>query len=180
MKIRVDEIPEAGRFLHLHWTQERLEKMLPPNDPSGLHLRRPLNVDLEIQRRADHLEVTGTIAGVVSLLCDRCLEDYDWQLRRSVRILLFREDAGPSDEEVELDPEEMEYEFFDGEILEIDRMIAEEIFLELPFRSLCFEECKGLCPGCGANLNTEACACTRRDAASPFARLATLDLKGSS
>ncbi len=59
MKIRVDEIPEAGRFLHLHWTQERLEKMLPPNDPSGLHLRRPLNVDLEIQRRADHLEVTG-------------------------------------------------------------------------------------------------------------------------
>ncbi|SMC19608.1 uncharacterized protein SAMN02746041_00727 [Desulfacinum hydrothermale DSM 13146] len=181
MKIRLDEIPEAGRFLHLHWTQESLEKLIPPHDPSGLKLKRPLNVDLEIHRRADHVEVTGTLTGIISLLCDRCLESYHKELRRSVRILLYHEEASEAgEEEVELAPEDLEYEFFDGETLEIDRLIAEEIFLDLPFRSLCSEECKGLCAGCGANLNTEPCTCEGRHADHPFARLATLKLNGSS
>ncbi len=168
MKIRVDEIPDSGRVLHVHWTQERLERLLPPNDPKGFCLARPLNVDLEIHKKPDHLEVTGTIAGKLTLTCDRCLDEYPSDLWRTVRVLLFRESLGPKEEEVELEPDELDYEFFDGEILEVDRMIAEEIFLELPIRRLCSEQCRGLCPGCGANLNREPCLCPTRKVSSAF------------
>ncbi len=178
MKIRVDEIPEAGRFLHIHWKQAQLDRMQAPDDPSPVRLARPVNVDLEIQRRSDHLEVTGTIRGTLRLACDRCLEDFSWELRRGVRILLFDETRTPTEEEKELEPEELEYEFFDGVIIDVDRMIAEEIFLELPFRSLCSESCRGLCPGCGVNLNTETCRCSKPADDHPFAALAALNLNG--
>lgn len=176
MKIRIDEIPESGRMLHVHWTQDRLERMLPPSDPKGFALSRPLNVDLEIQRKADHIEVTGTIAGQLTLTCDRCLDEYTTMLARPVRVLLFQENLGPNDEEVELEPDELDYEFFDGEVIEVDRMIAEEVFLELPIRCLCSEACRGLCPGCGANLNREPCLCSQKKASSPFEALRNLKL----
>ncbi|MEJ5347384.1 MAG: DUF177 domain-containing protein [Desulfosoma sp.] len=174
MKIRVDEIPDSGRLLHVHWTQDRLERMLPPNDPKGFALARPLNVDLEIHKKSDHIEVTGTIAGDLALRCDRCLDEYTSTMQRAVRVLLFHEIHGPGMEEVELEPDEMEYEFFDGEIIEVDRMIAEEVFLELPIRCLCSEACRGLCPGCGANLNRETCSCSKTKAFSAFEVLRSL------
>jgi len=176
MKIRVDEIPESGRLLHVHWTQERLERMLPPNDPKGFSLARPLNVDLEIHKKPDHLEVTGSITGKLTLTCDRCLDEYPSEMVRTVRVLLFRESVSPREEEVELEPDELEYEFFDGEILDVDRMIAEEVFLELPLRFLCSEDCRGLCPGCGANLNHEPCLCRTRKVPSAFEALRNLKL----
>ncbi|ROQ90630.1 YceD family protein [Desulfosoma caldarium] len=174
MKIRVDEIPDSGRLVHVHWTQDRLERLLPPNDPQGFSLARPLNVDLEIHKKPDHIEVTGTLEGQLTLRCDRCLEEYASVLKRSVRVLLFHEVRGPKEEEVELEPDELEYEFFDGEIIEVDRMIAEEVFLELPMRCLCSETCRGLCAGCGANLNRETCTCQKTRASSPFDVLKSL------
>jgi len=176
MKIRVDEIPESGRRLHVHWSQDRLESMLPPNDPKGFALERPLNADLEIHKRSDHIEITGALSGQLTLVCDRCLDEYSSALVRSVRILLFHESLGPRQEDVELAPDELEYEFFDGEIIEVERMIAEELFLELPIRRLCSEECRGLCPRCGANLNREPCLCQKSRVSSPFEALRSLKL----
>ena len=70
--------------------------------------------------------------------------------------------------------EDLAYEFFDGEVIEIDQLVAEQIFLTLPVKVLCSEECKGLCPGCGANLNDEACRCKVDDRKSPFAKLVAI------
>lgn len=176
MRIRVDEIPESGCLLHVHWTQDRLERMLPPNDPQGFSLARPLNADLEIHKKPDHIEVTGLIAGQLTLRCDRCLDEYAAVLNRTVQVPLFHEDRGHHEEEVELEPDELEYAFFDGEIIDVDRMIAEEVFLEIPMRCLCSETCRGLCSGCGANLNREPCSCQKTQASSAFAVLRSLKL----
>ncbi len=63
------------------------------------------------------------------------------------------------------------YEFFDGEVVEVDQLVAEQIFLALPVKVLCTDNCKGICPGCGANLNEEACRCKAGGRQSPFAKL---------
>ena len=65
----------------------------------------------------------------------------------------------------------MDYEFFDGEEIDIDLLVVEQIVLALPFKALCSEECKGICPHCGANLNLEPCQCAGKQADSPFATL---------
>jgi len=171
MRIRVDEIPESGRFLHIHWDQDRLSQFLPPDDPFELELLRPVNVDLEISKGADHIRIQGSIKGVLQVACHRCLKPFPLPLDEPVDVFLVEEQKVPEEEEVELEEEDLEYEFFDGEVIEVDELIAEQIFLALPFKVLCSETCRGLCPRCGANLNDEPCRCERNVEDSPFAGL---------
>lgn len=174
MRIRVDEIPESGRVLHLHWNQGELSRFLPPDDPFELSLPRPLNVDLEINKLPDHIRIQGMLQGVLQINCHRCLSPCLWTLEEPVDISLFNATEAPGDEELELEAEELDFEYFDGEVIQIDELIAEQIFLALPFKVLCSESCKGICPGCGANLNEELCRCSADAKDNPFARLTEL------
>ncbi len=175
MRVRVDEIPDSGRFLHFHWDEDRLSQFLPPDDPFEMRLARPVNVDLEIYRRVDHIRIQGAIKGVLQVSCHRCLKPFSWPLDETVDVFLVEERQVPEDEEMDLDEEELEYEFFDGEIIEIDLLVAEQIFLSLPFKVLCSENCRGLCAGCGANLNDEPCSCEKDRGDSPFAKLRSIE-----
>lgn len=172
MRIRVDEIPDSGRFLHLHWDESWLNQFLPPEDPFDLELLRPVNVDLEIHKRPDHIRIEGSIETVLQVACHRCLKPFPWPLQEKIDLFLMEaEAASQEEEEIELDAEELEYEFFDGETIEIDQLIVEQIFLALPYKILCQETCRGLCPGCGANLNEESCQCDTKGKRSSFAKL---------
>ncbi len=177
MRIRVDEIPESGRTLRFHWDQEKLAEFLPPDDPFGLKLLRPVNVTLTINRLREHIQITGRIEGSIEVVCHRCLKDFGYPLKEDVEIYLVEEDQAPEEEETELDLEELEYEFFDGEIIDIDQLVAEQIFLALPVKVLCTDDCKGICPSCGANLNDEPCRCEVKSSGSPFEKLASIKPK---
>ncbi len=106
--------------------------------------------------------------------CHRCLSPFEWQLNEPVDVFLIPEAQSPQEEETELELEELDYDFFDGEVIEIDQLIAEQIFLALPFKALCGESCRGLCPRCGVNLNEEPCRCVGGADKSPFASLLRL------
>ena len=74
-------------------------------------------------------------------------------------LLAFELANGESDEIVLLNAE--------GE-LELDGLMREVFLLEMDTKNLCSEDCKGLCPGCGADLNVEACRCRKEiDPAGP-------------
>lgn len=171
MRIRVDEIPESGRTLRFHWDEERLRQFVPPDDPFNMKLVRPVNVTLDINRLPDHIRVTGKIEGTLEVGCHRCLKQFPFPLNETVDLYLIEEERAPEEEEKELENEELVYEFFDGEVIEIDQLVAEQIFLALPVKVLCSEDCKGLCPRCGANLNEETCQCRSDTGMSPFEKL---------
>lgn len=97
--------------------------------------------------------------GTVSLImpCGRCLEDVsvpiDFTIDRKVD--LNSEDMSKADEDIE------ELSYIDGYHLDVDQLIYTEILINLPFRVLCSDDCKGLCFKCGANLNKGECGCDR-------------------
>ena len=62
-------------------------------------------------------------------------------------------------EDLELTPEELEISYYQGDFIDLAPIICEQIILQIPIKVLCSEECKGLCPQCGANLNTSSCNC---------------------
>jgi uncharacterized protein len=171
MRVRIDEIPESGRTLRFHWDEDRLSQFLPSGDPFNLKLLRPVNVVLNLDRYPDHTRITGQIEGSLEVSCHRCLGRFQLPLNEPVDIYLVADQRVPKDEEKELVPDELAYEFFDGEVIEVDQLVAEQIFLTLPVKLLCSEDCRGICPGCGANLNEEACRCKTGDRQSPFAKL---------
>jgi uncharacterized protein len=62
-------------------------------------------------------------------------------------------------EQLELGPDDLELDFYQGDTLDVVRLLRSETDLALPMKPLCRQECKGLCPHCGTNLNTEQCQC---------------------
>lgn len=123
----------------------------------------------------EDIRVIGKLATEVELRCARCLEP----VRREVASdfdLLYRPlgvDAGPHERAV--GDADLEIGYYQGAGLELEDVLKEQLLLAVPIKAVCREECKGLCPRCGTNLNTETCDCTQ-DA--PDARwLALKDLR---
>ena len=73
----------------------------------------------------------------------------------------------------------MEVHFLRGEEVDLDEIIQEQVYLSLPIiRILCKENCQGLCPVCGNNLNKENCQCNREHGHPGFLKLKNLRIKG--
>lgn len=88
--------------------------------------------------------------------CDRCLESV------SVPVSGVADCVLPvSDGKIVWNPEEGPENFIDGTDLDCDRLMMEEFLLNWPSKVLCKEDCKGLCPICGQNLNVKECGCDR-------------------
>ena len=78
--------------------------------------------------------------------------------------------------EIDLQPEDLDTEFFDGVTIDVDLIVAEQIFLALPQKPLCQRECAGLCSGCGADLNREECKCEKIERGSVFQALRSVKI----
>ena len=64
-------------------------------------------------------------------------------------------------DEKEVDPEEAEVGFYEGNALELNDVFREQVLLALPMQRVCREDCKGICPDCGKNRNQNECQCQK-------------------
>ena len=103
------------------------------------------------------LRITGSTEVELTIPCDRCLEE----VKVPVAIHIERE-AELSDGVLVPDPDEETDTFLQGEQLDVDRLIDDEILVNWPTKVLCREDCKGICPKCGQNLNQRDCGCDRQ------------------
>jgi uncharacterized protein len=113
--------------------------------------------------RKDHrFQVVGRILASLELECGRCLEHYRFPVDLEVDLTYVPHPGGSvaaSEDEVELTNEDLTTAFYRDEVLDLGHLLREQFYLALPMRPLCREACHGLCPQCGANLNTETCGC---------------------
>jgi uncharacterized protein len=157
MKIDLTKIPPEGRkfklMLPMGWWK-------PDSDGDRIvGLERPLSASITIYPAGKNMVVEGLISARLLLRCDRCLEQYGWELSEGFRISLslsqFRGEG-----EVELLEDDLNLDFMDGGLLDPDQVVKEQLLLHVPMKTLCTLECKGLCPICGCNLNISTCSCS--------------------
>jgi len=175
LKVKVDELPEAGRVFHFHRDQGWfLETLSAPQDRREISLARPVNADVELTPELTQVQVKGRVQAALLLPCSRCLREYTFEIDEPFSLVLLK--PGPEDTpgEMDLRPEDLDTEHFDGATIDLDRIVAEEILLALPQQGVCGPACKGLCAGCGADLNREPCTCPEQGKSSPFAALRSL------
>jgi uncharacterized protein len=178
LKVRVDELPDSGRVMHFHETEAWFSaRIRSGEDADEIALARPINVDLELVPEAEQIKLNGQLQGEVRLKCSRCLQSYVLKLDETIDLLLLYPLPADTPEEIDLRPEDLDTEFFDGATIDVDRVVAEQIFLALPQQPLCRSDCQGLCSGCGADLNREACKCEKRETTSPFDVLRSVKLE---
>ena len=105
------------------------------------------------------IRVRGDYAGRFEAPCARCVEPVEHPLTGSFD-LLYRPlgvDAGAAERAISTSETEIGY--YNGDGLVLEDVLREQVLLSLPEKTLCRADCKGLCPSCGRNLNTETCSC---------------------
>ncbi len=105
------------------------------------------------------IRVQGELATSVDVACARCLEPVSRKLERSFELLYRPRGVDAGREEISVTQAEAEIGYYVGEGVELKDILREQILLALPMKVVCREECKGLCPSCGQNLNQGACHC---------------------
>ena len=109
-----------------------------------------------------------------SLLCDRCLGTVKEPVATSLELLLLPPTALEEADEVELEEQDLSLLALEGEELDTEPLILEQVQLNLPMKPLCSPECQGLCPQCGANRNLGQCECREEETDPRWEQLAAL------
>jgi uncharacterized protein len=105
------------------------------------------------------IRLAGNLAVQLESDCARCLEAVVTDVKHGFD-LLYRPlgaDAGRS--ELSVTSAEAEISYYQGEGLRLEDVLGEQVLLAVPLRAICRENCRGLCPQCGANLNDKRCSC---------------------
>ena len=118
----------------------------------------PVSVTLVYYRAGRELFFHGQLRGRVRGVCGRCVEDFFFAVEKTFDFVLTP-DPLPSSKNRELTRDELGVSFYSGEDVDLSPFVREQALLALPLRSLCGEECRGLCPGCGVDLNHSECSC---------------------
>ena len=114
---------------------------------------RGLRVTGRVRNMAGAMVLAARLSSVLSLVCDRCAKPFEREKTVEYETLLaFELENGENDDIVLLDA--------DGE-LDLDGLMEEIFLLEMDTKNLCSEDCRGLCSGCGADLNRESCRCKK-------------------
>lgn len=111
------------------------------NDETEIHIA------LQLESINGGIIVHGTVTGQSHLLCGRCLRDIDYANVASIDEMYQRVPDNPDAYPIE------------GESLDLQPMVREMVLLSLPDTPLCKVDCPGLCPQCGADLQSAPCSC---------------------
>ena len=136
MKIKIKEIPREGLEIKEKVTAEEIDLSV-----MDLKVLAPLKVVGGIEKARGTISGQIEVAGKYEFLCARCLEPVTQQRKDEFDIHV---ETQPTDEFVDLGEE-----------------IRQELVVSLSPIVLCKDDCKGLCPSCGANLNNEKCKCKK-------------------
>lgn len=134
-------------------------------DDFGLKLKSPIRIFGSATNDNGIVNLKGNIKTTAELQCSRCLKNFNCNIDAD-----FDEDflKFPKDEDV--------YIFY-KDTIDLKEMVIDYLILNMPLKLLCSEECKGLCPVCGIDLNRYQCNCSKDSIDSKFAVLKDL-LKG--
>lgn len=166
-----DKLFAPAESLHVSGT---VEKDAFTVGPDTFALAQPITWEADVTNTGNALLVAGKAYAEVTCACARCLEECEYILDGDIEayyLIPGEEDTLSEDEEEEFDvlPED--------DVVNFEDLIMGALILEIPVLPLCDDDCKGLCPDCGVNLNNSECICsgeTKVDPLNPFAALAGL------
>ena len=105
------------------------------------------------------IRIRGRLSTELELNCARCLEPVVREVSREFELLYRPQGSDAGRDELSVTDAEAEIGYYQGEGLLLEDVLREQVLLSVPLKVTCREDCKGLCPHCGKNLNQEQCSC---------------------
>lgn len=181
MLVKIEEIDEGGLVLDEAVSERTLADALSPQGrDTGFRADRPAAFKASFRKVSGSVLLTGDLSAHVTAPCKRCLREVavDLPVHFTLNLVpepkVSLEDAGLDGEAAE-DPKsqkrdsggsfalrDADREYFDGRTIDLDPIVREQVLLALPVAVVCKDDCKGLCPRCGQDLNEAECGCERK------------------
>ncbi|MCU0275862.1 MAG: DUF177 domain-containing protein [Acidobacteria bacterium] len=153
MIVNVNKISEKGYALNDTLDIDNAQLL-----EEGSGFLEGVEFQLFFKRQDRRIQAQGKIKTVISLDCVRCLEPFELRINSHFDIILFPKELIDT-RSTALEEEDLEYIFYENDQIDVEKILVEQVNLFIPFKPVCKNECKGICPGCGANLNMGACPC---------------------
>ena len=158
MRIELENLEGGkGDFAHVYQPDD-----LNPVD-ERVSLTQPATVSGKVRLAGNEVFVNGHVETRAQVECDRCLQPVETPVNTDFALEYMTGSEYESGTAAELTEAEMSVSVFDGEAVDVDEIVKEQIVLAVPTRMLCREDCKGICPECGADRNRGDCNCTTND-----------------
>ena len=122
----------------------------------------PVVLEATVARDKEKVRIVGHAATTLELACSRCLDGYEVPVDARFDLVYLPAADAPADDEVEVPDEDINTAFYRDGAIDLAELLHEQFYLVLPMKPLCRDDCKGLCPVCGANRNVTTCACEIR------------------
>lgn len=136
------EISSMPIDVELDFTKESFQGMYP--------FETPVKVQGTVTASADIVMLRASISFCFAGRCDRCLRRFTRDFRLAVEHILVDQLH---------DDENDDFILLQQYQLPLEELVLADMLLELPYKSLCREDCRGLCPLCGKDLNEGLCGC---------------------
>jgi uncharacterized protein len=169
MRIKLENLEGGkGDFAHVYQPDE-----LNPVD-ERVRLAGPASVNAKVRLSGKEVFVNGHIDTRAQVDCDRCLQPVELPVSADFALEFITGSDYESSDVAELTEAAMSVSVFDGEAIDVDEIVKEQILLAVPTRMLCREDCKGICPECGIDKDTGECQCVTNDIDPRWAALKNL------
>ena len=169
MRIELENLEGSkGDFAHVYNPEE-----LNPVD-ERVKLTAPATVNGKVRLAGNEVFVNGHFDTRAQVECDRCLKPIELPVSSDFELEYITGSEYESSAVAELTEAEMSVAVFDGEAIDVDEIVKEQILLAVPTRMLCREDCKGICPQCGVDKNTGECDCETKEIDPRWAALKNL------
>jgi uncharacterized protein len=159
MKIPVDDITESAKEIRFSERIDELNDLYKKSQFQDFGFPPFLEVDLVYYRSGQEIFFKGSLTGMLEGSCSRCLRNYSFPLNKDFDFVLCPDPSKSARKTEELRREDLGLSYYSTEEINLAPLIREQVMLALPTRPLCQENCRGLCGGCGVDLNNEPCAC---------------------
>jgi uncharacterized protein len=166
------DLSEIAQHIGMRSTQEINEPCFPDNEE--LQCVSPVHGSVEVTNSGTLLLVRGNLETDVRLPCGRCLTDVLMPIEVVIDEQFPLVHVGDAMFAVPEEVEDTASNLVNNNVLDLEELIRQNLLAGMPIQPLCAPECKGLCPTCGQNLNTEECTCPAETVESPFQVLAEL------
>jgi uncharacterized protein len=159
VKLRIEDISAQVKTLDFVEPETDVNRLLERGPIQEYRVERPYAVHLAYYRSGMEVFFSGSLQADAVATCARCAEDFSVHRQRDFRFVVAPRAMGENSGR-DLNAEDLEFSLYNGEEIDVSPLVREQLLLALSARPLCGEECRGLCPQCGVNLNLTSCSCS--------------------
>jgi uncharacterized protein len=156
MKLDLSHIPESGLKFNVELDVGEVDMTGTDADLAG-----NLRLEGRVLKAGEEMVLDGVLRGGFSLTCSRCLKQFVQPFEFAVSATYVETTEFPPGARTEVAFDDDTRIAFLGDEIDLIAGIREDLMLNVPLKPLCSDDCRGLCPQCGADLNEEECGCAQ-------------------